>query len=64
MKKLKSFFNSLFSDHGIMDRPNTDAQSIMYSFITFSDVSGNYKTNDKTKTDNVINFNDFKLRRA
>ena len=64
MKSIKRFFNYLLSDHGIVDSPRTDGASIMYSYITFSGVPRDTEIRQKTKPDNVVNFNDFKLRRA
>ena len=64
MKKLRSFLGSMFSDHGRFDHPYTDAQSIMYSYITFSGAPRKNGTTHKPCPDNIINFNDFKLRRA
>ena len=64
MKSIRRFFNYLFSDHGIVDRPRIDGASIMYSYITFSGVPNDTEIKQKTKPDNIIDFNDFKLRRA
>lgn len=64
MKSIRKFFNYLLSDHGIVDSPRIDGASIMYSYITFSGVPRDTKSKQKTKPDNLINFNDFKLRRA
>ena len=64
MKKIGSFFGKMLSDCGNHGRPGIDPQGIMYSYIIFSGAPRKINKNHKNPPDNIINFNDFKLRRA
>ncbi len=70
MKKLRNFFNKLFSgnpdlpDNKIFGNPYMDAQQFMYSYITFSGDTRKQEGSNKPIKGKVINFNDYKLRQA
>ena len=64
MKALKNFFNRMFSDHGSISRPPMDAASLMYSYITFSGERNRDTDKPVNKGGKLINFTEYKLRRA
>lgn len=70
MKKLRNIFNTLFSgnpdlpDERVFGNPYMDAQQFMYSYITFSGDPRKQEGSNKPNMGNIINFNDYKLRRA
>ena len=64
MKAFKNFFNRMFSDHGSISRPPVDAASFMYSYITFRGERKCDTDNPANKGGKLINFMEYKLRRA
>lgn len=70
MKKLKGFFGKFFydnpdiPDNRIFGNPYMDAQQFMYSYITFSGDSRKQEGSNAPNMGNIINFTEYKLRRA
>ena len=64
MKAFKNFFNRMFSDHGMISSPPEDAASLMYSYITFTGERKSRKDEPLNKGGKLINFTEYKLRRA
>ena len=64
MKGLRTFLGNMFSDHGMFSRGYPDAQSMMYSYIAFPGEPRDVEKPVKPDSARVINFMDYKLRRA
>ena len=70
MKKLNKIFSSFLSGNPtlpndrIFGNPYMDAQQFMYSYITFSGDPHKQEGSNKPNMGNIINFTDYKLRRA